>query len=895
MSHGLRKTLALLLCLIFCMTLIPPVWAREVVDEERVALGRGGEDEPGSDENTQPDGYARLLAAIQNKETNVNLDGMGTITIHNDLTIPADMFVSAWGGTIIEVPEGVTLSVNGELHADGFILDGTLNVGEHTFVNMGGIQRLYNGHPLGTLNVGRGSSVDMREESNNGVYSEYIDGNQLPDWVNKNSDGGGRVLVSYEAGDDDSAHVAYEKAASLPEPFIGRVNVRYASEISMDMDAYGDRTELYVDGSWGSEGALTIAQDTTVSVGYTCIQNATLTVNGQLINNDRIELRAERDGENNTVGQFPALIVKEGGALLGTGRFYVYGIENEAEAKNCIQGLGELSSFWEDDHWVFYSAESLIEALEAACADPDVDYLDLRDLGELTIENSENSITIPKRLYVDAEGTILTVPNGVTLTVQGRVKTRAIDIQNGGTVIMDGGRLDLRDTQIGDFKIDGALTLNNTTVEIPALIWGDLSGTERAHITFNGDNAVVRAMFEPNADNIAETFDQANRTVEQHVMPVIDVNIPIELPEDITVNLGVRLKAHKDITVPTGKMLTLNSHASMEDDSRLIVYGTLANNVFLEFTHTENAANNPRLIIEEGGAYTGGGFLGSEEHDDPDAYFSGVDLSAYGRVMDENGTRYMPSEIFYNDLKRACESENPPQNMDLKNLGTITIEESLTIPAGMRVDAGGTKILVPDGVTLTVKGILNAGELEIKGVGSVVFDNEAFVVLRAEPSAIGSPIIRGTDSSLTVNHPHELTVMYPASDLESLRTAAQNASAEDTANVDNNVLVKSPITVPEGTDIPLTGANLMIEKGGKLTLNGTITANNAFIAVNDDSRLENNGSISMYFEEDFFMPKLIINGGEYAGGGSVTFYDNEKHIEGANMATFIVDDSTPDR
>ena len=139
MSHGLRKTLALLLCLIFCMTLVPPVWAREVVDEERAALGSEGEDSPASEETTEADGYARLLAAIQNKETNVNLDGMGTVTIHNDLTIPADMFVSAWGGSVIEVPEGVTLNVNGELHADGFILDGTLNVGEHTFVNMGGI------------------------------------------------------------------------------------------------------------------------------------------------------------------------------------------------------------------------------------------------------------------------------------------------------------------------------------------------------------------------------------------------------------------------------------------------------------------------------------------------------------------------------------------------------------------------------------------------------------------------------------------------------------------------------------------------------------------------------------------------------------------------------------
>ena len=73
---------------------------------------------------------------------NISLDMMRQVfqpalTIARDLTIPANMHVDAWN-TVITVPEGVTLTVNGSIGVKGVIVEdgGTLRFGDESYGNI---------------------------------------------------------------------------------------------------------------------------------------------------------------------------------------------------------------------------------------------------------------------------------------------------------------------------------------------------------------------------------------------------------------------------------------------------------------------------------------------------------------------------------------------------------------------------------------------------------------------------------------------------------------------------------------------------------------------------------------------------------------------------------------
>lgn len=103
MTKTLRVALGLLLYLVLCVCLLPAAWAD----------GQGAET------------FAALKQAIANGETNFNMNNRGTLLITEDVTIPANMRLTAKENCAVVVAGGATLTVDGNCGIRLFdVLDG---------------------------------------------------------------------------------------------------------------------------------------------------------------------------------------------------------------------------------------------------------------------------------------------------------------------------------------------------------------------------------------------------------------------------------------------------------------------------------------------------------------------------------------------------------------------------------------------------------------------------------------------------------------------------------------------------------------------------------------------------------------------------------------------------
>ena len=72
--------------------------------------------------------------------------------------------------------------------------------------------------------------------------------------------------------------------------------------------------------------------------------------------------------------------------------------------------------------------------------------------------------------------------------------------------------------------------------------------------------------------------------------------------------------------------------------------GTLENGGFIELRQ-RGGGSDPRMIVTDTGTCYGDGAIGVMDPNDPDSYFSGVDLDRYKKVSDDAGTRYIPADL----------------------------------------------------------------------------------------------------------------------------------------------------------------------------------------------------------------------------------------------------------
>ena len=241
--------------------------------------------------------------------------------------------------------------MNRGFYPDGFLLNGTLNVGDETDVGIGTLYGVENGRPAGTLNVGYHCHVDIQGMGYDpDDVLVYLDGAKLSDWAHKNGERG-RILLSYNAYENGDFEGLYPIAAALPDPFVGRVCIGYPYTLQDNLNAYEDAVELIVDNG----GSLTVPADKTLIARYMGNNGGNLIVNGTLVNTDRIELYPED-------GSIPAITVAEGGKLIGPGEIDVRAQTLE-EAKTWLIGLTNLTDGEWDGNigaWVFYLRPDLM-------------------------------------------------------------------------------------------------------------------------------------------------------------------------------------------------------------------------------------------------------------------------------------------------------------------------------------------------------------------------------------------------------------------------------------------------------------------------------------------------------------------------------------------------------
>ena len=102
---------------------------------------------------------------------------------------------------------------------------------------------------------------------------------------------------------------------------------------------------------------------------------------------------------------------------------------------------------------------------------------------------------------------------------------------------------------------------------------------------------------------------------------------------DLNVNAISIESGCKLVVAPSGKVST--GEAGID--------GTLENGGFVELR--QRGGSDPRLIVNKTGTYSGDGAIGVMDPNDPDSYFSGVNLDHYKKISDDIGTRYIPADL----------------------------------------------------------------------------------------------------------------------------------------------------------------------------------------------------------------------------------------------------------
>lgn len=268
----------------------------------------------------------------------------------------------------------------------------------------------------------------------------------------------------------------------------------------------------------------------------------------------------------------------------------------------------------------------------------------------------------------------------------------------------------------------------------------------------------------------------------------------------------------------------------------------------------------------------------------------------------------------FSRLKQAI--ANQETELDISNYGTVTFDESIDIPAGMRVRAAGTEIVVPADTTLTVSGTLNVMKLTVQEYGSVVVNRGILnltggdFTLDGRLRVIGTPVQvgtgtwhnwldNGTTSRITYEDGGSLTllrVVYNEEQLADAFAKAPQYKTEHTSfqiNVAFEWNVSGEVTVPADVAVFIVNGHslgsLTVDKGGTLILHGDLRlppdAGN--MTNNGEIRVENYGTIAigssvqndgiMYLKQrpnDMTAARLtLISGAKYAGYGVFRLVD----------------------
>ncbi len=352
---------------------------------------------------------------------------------------------------------------------------------------------------------------------------------------------------------------------------------------------------------------------------------------------------------------------------------------------------------------------SIEEQLRAAIENGDSQF-DIA--GSFTLSDD---LTIPAgfNLYVD-RGT-LTIPNGVTLTIdqEGFFGSRTNTVvQSGGKIVNNGT---INSFMGGSITVEAGGTLENNwdffvfyegsfhnygayTSGTDGNLYFDINGSDLDTDLTGVDRKLVtlETRTETEAD-IRALFAMAD-TVKSVRGAVADTSIT--LSDDLTIPAGCYLHIAKDgvLTVPQGKTLTNNGGISMYSNGRLVIESGAAlvnNNDFSAWEDTQ---------ISMAGTFENNGWAS--------ATVGGWNCT--GELVDNNQAFTLSAEAA---TAAELEAAIKAGATSVTVTGDVTLDRSITIPENVElyIDVNG-KLTVPSPYTLTNNGsIYVAGTLDVSG------------------------------------------------------------------------------------------------------------------------------------------------------------------------------------
>ena len=896
-----RKLLAVLLCLVMCLSLLPAAAfaegepAEDIVLEEEPVTEEPVEEEEAAEEIAEEDELAAEEAAetfddadrtggddtlLEELETAIadenvhsfDLSNLGEFVISKDLAVYGGMTLNTFGTTVV-IPEGVTVTVRDYFGLENLRLDGGMIVEE------GHVSVFWDLVLNGEMTLRR-SSADLPAEAFSDAVFDRVDLSE-----------DGHISLQYAAQESEEEILsALEAAQALPERYDGCVQVLFPWTLSRDL-TLDEKVGLVLEGAW-NEGSLEIPADTSLTVdSYLVSVGSPVRVHGMLVNNRELRLDADDGAANPSVGSLEL----DRGSYSGPGSIYVLSTENP---EDYLQGL-DLSAFEsriEGDIWTVYTNENAVfEDFKKACSEASeenpIHYTRLSDRGAFTIPQS---ITVPKGLFVDVWNTVVTVPNGVTLTVCGEFTAGDLVVEEGGEVVLEEECNLWIDSSL---QLEGSFRIaNNTWPGIPADCW-DQSMTE--HLSFGGKDAGIklniRARSEEDILSAPERYP-----IQPHVRPSIGVEFAWCLSGDFAFPEGVEIHINGDhgasLTVPSGlRFENGGGYLGLHRGAAMTAAGTLVNNGFVDVQREDNQASR---IVMDGGAYEGDGEIcvrGAADREEAEGLLGGLTELGYFRVEERDDGIYFrmtDPDWSFADLQEACgKTYEPDSRIVIPNEDPFTIEDDLTIPQNLNVHMERAEVVVPEGVTLTVVGSFDCGRLTVDG--SLILSDGGYMNVWDDRLDGKGTITVEQDSHMDVNTfawqdgawlghidfagDAWLAVWYDVRDPEEALAAiadtpAMNEHVFRSLNVMFDWTPADDLAIPENMWMEIRGqegAALTIPAGVTLTMNNAMRVQGADVSVL--GTLVNECRLEVYWDDEHRrLGKVSVeSGGKYAGDGDI--------------------------
>ena len=569
------------------------------------------------------------------------------------------------------------------------------------------------------------------------------------------------------------------------------------------------------------------------------------------------------------------------------------------------------------------------------------EYFDLNNRRSFTVRED---LTVPEGMYVEAWGTTIVVPENVILKVQGEISADGL-VLNGEAKVQGIGRLcvDKSVSGNGSLTVDGEDTYVTVpyTTDISAL---GLSFSSGGKLTLDADvtdEAGLRAFLAAAESGVNDERFLYSVEVLKPVTLSSDLTVPEKTSMDILAGTYGWGSFTGAIIVPIGTKLINNWHIGVMNEGSISVKGQFINNgrIDLDFAYGGTQGGTVGSLALNGGSYRGNGEIGISAGGSTAAALPGMDSAFLSIVReDAGGTTYVYTGGLFDELK-AVIAEGPGEDgwrFQIREGTTLTVYESLTIPAGMSLEGWNAKIVVPKGVTLTLEGSANFGAMEIAGTVRVVARGSLSVEGLRDDTGLAEVIstagtgvlkIEGTECDAMVPMGTNLNAArvqllygaklklhakaYTGSELagainafipvnngnyrafiEVLGDCELAADLKIPANADVIVIDATDAGVPWDEPQGSIAGSLLVPDGATLIVNGFFAAQNAVVTV--EGTLINNAQINLEnaYGEFGDCGSLILDEGNYAGTGNIwvsTGANPDSHLDGLDLDVFVIE------